>query len=144
MSYTFIQVHQSLVTHRKTLRLARLLNLDRYAVIGRLVALWTWCLDNTPGGRLGVLGDDIDAETLAEVMGWSAEMGTPDELLDSLILVGFLDMDEVDQCLHIHHWQTWEGPTDRADVSETPAQAGLLIERTREHARERRQRGGAL
>lgn len=36
----FIQVQQSLVTHRKTLRLARLLSLDRYAVIGRLVALW--------------------------------------------------------------------------------------------------------
>lgn len=139
----FIQVQQSVISHRKTLRLARLLNLDRYAVMGRLVALWSWCLDNAPDGRLGVLGDDIDADMLAEVMGWSAEMGTPDELLDTLILVGFLDVNEGDQCLHIHHWQIWEGPTDGADGSETPAQARLLIERTREHARERRQRGGA-
>lgn len=35
MSSLFIQVEQSLLTHGKTLRLARLLSLDRCAVIGR-------------------------------------------------------------------------------------------------------------
>lgn len=36
---SFLQAQQSLLTPRKTLRLARLLLLDRYAVVGRLIAL---------------------------------------------------------------------------------------------------------
>src|SRR5487761_1995004 len=102
----FIQVQQSLVTHRKTLRLARLLGLDRYAVIGRLVALWAWCLDNALGGSLG---DDIDAEVLADVMGWSATMGKPSDLLEALLTVGFLEVNARDGHLHIHDWQEHMG-----------------------------------
>jgi hypothetical protein len=140
----FIPVQQSLITHRKTLRLARLLNFDRYAVVGRLVALWTWCLDNAPDGRLGVLGDDVDPDILAEVMGWSAEIeGRPDELMDTLILVGFLDVDEGDQSLHIHDWHEWRAHSDCApdDASDdnralTPVQVHVASTRT--------QKGGAV
>ena len=52
----FIQAQQSLAAHRK-------------AVIGRLVALWAKCLDNALGGSLG---DDIDADALADALGWPA------------------------------------------------------------------------
>jgi hypothetical protein len=40
----YAQVGQGVVTHRKTPRLARLLGERRYAVVGRLVALWSWGL----------------------------------------------------------------------------------------------------
>ena len=33
--------YQSVLTHRKTLKLARLLSLDKFSVVGRLIALWT-------------------------------------------------------------------------------------------------------
>jgi hypothetical protein len=36
----FVESHQSLLTHRKTLRLGRRLDIDKVAVAGRLVALW--------------------------------------------------------------------------------------------------------
>ena len=105
----FIQVQQSLVTHRKTLRLARLLSLDRYAVIGRLVALWAWCLDNALDGALS---DDIDADVLADVMGFDASMGKPAELLDALLIAGFLDLDErripaIPSCASMTGMSTW-------------------------------------
>lgn len=84
---SFFHVQQSLITDRKTLRLARLLGIDRYAIVGRLVALWSWCLDNAPDGRLT---DDVDAEMLAEVMGWDASFGEPSKLLEGLLEAGFL------------------------------------------------------
>lgn len=66
-----VQVQQSLVSHRKTLRLARLLSLDRYAVVGRLVALWAWRLDNAASdGRLnddGAPAPRITEEIAAEI-----------------------------------------------------------------------------
>jgi hypothetical protein len=82
-----IQVQQSLISHRKSLRLARLLNVDRYAAIGRLIALWLWCLDNAPDG---VLSDDVDDKMLADVMGWPAEMGDSFELVDALHAAGYI------------------------------------------------------
>lgn len=103
---SFVQVQQSLVTHRKTLRLARLLSLDRYATVGRLVALWAWALDNALDG---VFGDDIDAEVVADVMGWE---GKPAELLEALITAGFLDVAPDEQGaarLHIHDWHEHMG-----------------------------------
>ena len=98
----FIQVQQSLVTHRKTLRLARLLGENRYAVVGRLVALWTWCLDNAPD-------HDIDADVLADVMGWVEQQGKPAELFEALITAGFIDMDPHDLHLSIHDWYDHKG-----------------------------------
>lgn len=39
---SYVQVDQGLVTHRKTVRLARLLSESPYTVIGRLIALLSW------------------------------------------------------------------------------------------------------
>jgi hypothetical protein len=100
---SFIQVQQSLLSHRKTLRLARLLNVDRYAAMGRLIALWLWCLDNSPDG---VLGDDVDDKMLADVMGWRANMGDPEDLVDALYGAGFIALaeDEADERWHLVGW----------------------------------------
>lgn len=72
--------------------------IDRYVVVGRLVALWVWCLDNAPDGRLT---DDVDAEILAEVMGWDSSLGKPSKVLEGLHEVGFLDVDPKDDALII-------------------------------------------
>ncbi|HEU5346540.1 MAG TPA: hypothetical protein VFU60_19475 [Ktedonobacterales bacterium] len=138
----FIQVEQSVVTHRKTLRLARLLNLDRYAVVGRLVALWSWCLDNALDGRLG---HDIDPDILADVMAWSTEMGKPGELVDALIAVGWLDVDPADGCLHIHDWHDHMGRfiEERQEKREQAAERQRRFRERQRREREREQLGQA-
>lgn len=125
---SFLQVQQSLVTHRKTLRLAQLLGIDRSAVVGRLIALWAWCLDNAPDGCLGVeptTGTDVGllADILANVMtdvmtgvmGWD---GSPGELEKRLIAAGFLDAArdaQGNQHRHLHDWQAWASQTLNGD-----------------------------
>ena len=122
----FIQVEQSLVTHRKTLRLARLLHIDRYAVVGRLVALWSWCLDNAPDG---CLGEGVGSVILADVVGRD---GNPDELAEALISVGFLDVavgaDDTRPHLHIHDWQDWASRPALAALA-----AGVRVSRDDDH-----------
>jgi hypothetical protein len=95
----YVQVDQGIVTHRKTLRLARLLGESRYTVVGRLVALWCWSLDSAISGALR----DVDAEILADVMGWDSACGKPADLFEALITVGYLDLDE-DGVLRLHNW----------------------------------------
>lgn len=82
----YAQVDQGVDTHRKTLRLARLLGESRYAVVGRPGALWPWSLDGAFTGEL----HDVEADTLADVMGWERK---PAELLEGLLTVGFLNRD---------------------------------------------------
>jgi hypothetical protein len=139
---SFVKVQQSVVSHRKTLRLARLLSLDRYAVVGRLVALWAWCLDNALDGCLTFGGDDIDAEVLADVMGWSQGMGKPAELLEGLLTVGFLDVDAQDGHLHIHDWYEHMGKLierREQDADRKCRQREREREHEREHEREDRE-----
>lgn len=96
----WIEVHQALLTHRKTLRLSRLLALDKWAVVGRLVALWTWALDNAQEG--GAIPSDVDL--IAEIMGWD---GDPETLMDALVSVGFLDCKE--GVTTLHDWDDYAG-----------------------------------
>lgn len=97
----WIEVHQALLTHRKTLRLARLLQLDTFAVVGRLMALWCWALDNAPDGVV----DAEDRDLLADVMGW--ESGEAHVLCDALVVAGFLESDGL--LYVIHDWQDYAG-----------------------------------
>lgn len=69
----WIESHQSLLTHRKTLALAAALKTNRYQVIGHLHALWWWALDNVPpdGSLAG-----IEPSVIESAAGWSKK-GTP-------------------------------------------------------------------
>lgn len=64
---SWIESHQSLARHRKTLRAAGLLHCDRHKLIGHLHSLWWWALDNV--GTDGSLGCLTDAE-IAEAAEW--------------------------------------------------------------------------
>jgi hypothetical protein len=116
----YVEAHQALLTHRKTLRLARLLDLDKYATVGRLMALWWWALDNAQDGEIAKSDSDI----LADVMGWDGE---PDALVTALVAAGWLE--SYDDHFLIHDWMEY---------------VGRLIERRRENAeRMRRARARA-
>jgi hypothetical protein len=68
MSYA--RIYRSVLTHRKTLKLARLLSLDKFSIVGRLIALWTWCMDNaSANGSLA----DIEPDILADVCAWDGK-----------------------------------------------------------------------
>lgn len=60
----WIELHDNLPDHPKTLAVARALDMDKDMVVGKLCRLWTWCLANREDGLLAL----EDGETLCEVM----------------------------------------------------------------------------
>lgn len=102
-----LEIHQAFLSHRKVLRLARLLHIDKYEVAGRMIALWQWAMDNAPDGNLS----DIDKRDIPLVMGWE---GDRDDVTQSLIDAGFLDY--VDGVLVLHEWEQHAGKIIRRDA----------------------------
>ena len=61
----WIEVHQALRGHKKTLSVRRELKLETEAqVIGHMVCLWMWALDNEPGGDLSGLENWFNAKEI--------------------------------------------------------------------------------
>lgn len=116
----WIESHQSLSKHRKTIRAAGRLSVDRATLIGHLHILWWWGLDNV--GVDGCLGD-MDPFEIATAAEWT---GDAQLFVDALVDAGFLDWEG--DGYYLHDWYDY---------------AGKLIER-REQERERsRQRRAA-
>jgi hypothetical protein len=97
----WIESHQSLDNHRKTLRLCRFLNISRPLAIGHLHLLWHWGLDNVPSN--GDLGDITDEEIEMAAM-WDGERGA---FASALVLAGFIDVTESGRKLH--DWWDYAG-----------------------------------
>jgi hypothetical protein len=96
----WIQSHQSLARHWKTLRLVRLLGVSKSAAIGNLHLLWWWCLDYADDGYLG--------RFRADEIALAAEFdGDPEVFVQALVESGFIDMKE--DGLHIHDWAEYTG-----------------------------------
>jgi hypothetical protein len=94
----WIEVHQSLPSHRKTSKLMRALDIKtRAQAVGHLVMLWLWALDNAPTGNLR----EIDPDDVAEAAGWSGDSG---KLLAALEKSGYLDEDG-----SVHDWGAYAG-----------------------------------
>ena len=114
----WIELHQSVASHRKTLALADLLDLEPVYVVGHLSLLWQWGLDNAPSS--GFLGA-VSPRVLAIAAQWR---GDPDRFTDALVAVHYLDQDVEGRALH--NW---------------PLYAGRLLEQRlaeRERSRQRR------
>ena len=92
----WIELHQSLPTHRKTLDLADALNIIPAQAVGHVACLWLWALDNAPDGDLS----EIKARTLARAAQWD---GDPEPFLQALTVAGFLAGGA------IHDWQDYTG-----------------------------------
>ena len=102
----WIELHQTLPTNKKTLRLKKILKIKTPQAIGHLCLLWLWALDNAEDGDLSIFSDD----EVSEVSGWT---GKPETFVAALIEAGFLDEDR-----HIHHWEEYAGALiDKREVT---------------------------
>jgi len=96
----WIEVHQSLINHKKTLYAADLLNILPIHFVGHIIGFWLWALDNTPEGSL----DGITVKMIARAAQWE---GDPQKFFDALLKAGFIDQD--DEGYYIHDWQDYAG-----------------------------------
>lgn len=98
----WIPSHQSVASHRKTLRLCALLNIKPPQAVGHLHILWHWAMDNA--GPDGDLGDCLDAEIAMAAM-WD---GDPSLFVEALVQARFLDLDESGH-RRLHNWMLYGG-----------------------------------
>ena len=97
----WIESHQSLSRHRKTLKTAGRLSVDRHKLIGHLHELWWWALDNVGvDGRLTGMSP-VEIGLAAQ---WD---GDPEEFVEALIYGGFIDRDGDE--LVLHDWYDYAG-----------------------------------
>ena len=95
----WIELHQSLPTHRKTLIASDILDISPVRFVGHIVTFWLWCLDNVPDGNL----NGISPRMIARAAQWESDH---DQFLEALLTAGFLDQGET---LEIHDWFDYAG-----------------------------------
>jgi hypothetical protein len=94
----WIEAHQGLANHKKTIRLRKLLNIKKTEAIGTLLLLWWWAMDNAPDGDIS----ELDAGDIAEIIEYKGK--NPQTALDALIESGFVDSN-----MRIHDWDEYIG-----------------------------------
>lgn len=97
----WIEVHQALLTHRKTIAVAWELQLDPACIVGHMVCLWLWALDNAPSGDISQLDQRMVARIGA---GYS---GDSDAFMSAIESAGFIRRDNGK--LVIHDWHVYAG-----------------------------------
>jgi hypothetical protein len=97
----WIELHQTLREHRKMFACADALNLSRVQMIGTLVSLWLWALDNAQNGSLAGVSD----KTIARVCDFPEKKAG--KLVAALAEHGFLDYDG--EHYFIHDWFDYAG-----------------------------------
>ncbi len=125
----WLEVHQTLVNHSKTLRAACALGASKFEIIGALVALWSWSMDHAEDGQI----DIHDWPIIVENIGWR---GNPSELLSAMLGCGKANGEDGNHgfivkdgnVLRIHDWDQY---------------AGRLLDKRRAH-RERNQRARSV
>ena len=96
----WIELHQSVWTHKKTVMLAALLDIDEIYAAAHMTKLWTWALDNAQDGDLS----GLPAKVIAFGAGWK---GDADEFVSAAIQAGWIDQ-EGDR-LFLHDWFDYAG-----------------------------------
>lgn len=97
----WIEVHQTLREHKKLLSCADQLRIEPVKLMGMLVSLWLWSLDNAPDGRLS----GISEKMLARVMCWPEKKASV--LVKALTEANWLE--EQNGTLRIHDWHEYAG-----------------------------------
>lgn len=93
----WIELHQSVVNHRKTLELADALDIEPVQALGHLASIWLWALDNAPDGTLNLVSD----RALSRAAQWS---GDPNALRLALVTAKYLDENGA-----LHDWDDYAG-----------------------------------
>lgn len=97
----WIELHQSLASSRKLLRLKEELGVRKAQAAGHVCFLWLWALDNCPDGDLSGLPPKL----LAEAADFSPRKA--EDFVEALVCAGFLDREG--ERLRIHHWEEYTG-----------------------------------
>jgi hypothetical protein len=92
----WLELHQSLPTHRKTLMMADALDVTPVQIVGHLTCLWLWALDNAQDGVL-----HVSPQMIARAAQWEDEA---QPFTEALLAAGFLEPDG-----HIHDWDAYAG-----------------------------------
>jgi hypothetical protein len=96
----WIELHQSVWTHRKTLLLADALGLIPIYAAAHISHLWTWALDNAPNGEL----TGLPPRVIAAGAGWT---GDPEQFIAAVITSGYVE--RADEALLLHDWDDYAG-----------------------------------
>lgn len=91
----WIELHDDLPDHKKVIKLSGLLHLDKDAVVGKLIRLWLWALNNREDGVF----QKCDVQTISEKMLYK---GKAQGLIDAMLECRLLD--ECDGGYQIHKW----------------------------------------
>lgn len=95
----WIESHQTLREHPKTIALMEALKLDKPRVIGHLHLLWWWCVDYAQDGR-------FKAEEIRKISRAAGYMGDARRFVDALLSAGFLDQDG--DHVTVHDWDHFQ------------------------------------
>lgn len=96
----WIEVHQSVWSHRKTLLLADTLGLSPLYAAAHMIHLWTWALDNAPSGDL----TGLPARVITVGAGWTSD---PETFVRATVDAGYLE--RTGDCLRVHDWGDYAG-----------------------------------
>lgn len=98
----WIEVHDSLLNHRKVARLSKLLSIPKSTVRGHMVTLWLNVLGQSPDG----LFLSWDSHEIADAAEWP---GDAQAFVDAILSAGFVERNEQYGCLQIHEWMEYAG-----------------------------------
>jgi DnaD/phage-associated family protein len=96
----WIELHETIKSHRKTYALMGELKVKKQAAIGILVMLWTWTLNAAEDGDLSA----FPPRAIADAVEWQK---SPEKLIEALVSSGWLDRDE--EGVRIHDWYDYAG-----------------------------------
>lgn len=91
----WIELHQTVKKHRKTLRLSSLLGISRREAVGLLCDLWLWAIDNAD--KHGLL-EGMNAEDIGMALDMSKRQS--EKTVAALVESGYLDLSDGQYVLH--------------------------------------------
>ena len=97
----WIEVHQSLPGHKKTMACAEELGVSEVQMVGHLVVFWLWAIDNSTDGSL----PGVTPRMLAKAAKWDGDCHA---LCNALCNAGFLHQRD-DNVYVIHDWDDYAG-----------------------------------
>lgn len=97
----WIELHQTLREHKKMFACADALGLSRIEMIGTLVSLWLWALDNAQDGSL----EGVSDKTIARVCDFPERKAG--KLMEALHKHGWID--QIGDHYVIHDWYDYAG-----------------------------------
>jgi hypothetical protein len=95
----WIESHQAVGHHPKTIRFAELLHVNLPTAVGHLHYFWWWALDFAPNGEI-----PTTASVVARACEWR---GNPERFVQALVSAGFVEVRG--SALVIHDWLDYAG-----------------------------------